>query len=711
MDADRRRLLQIFILSAFFLYLEILLIRWISTEIRVFAYFKNLTLIACFFGMGMGALSSERRAIPIHFTFPLLALFCALVLTPPALSWNLYDQLTKHLGDFNDMPLWTFQAQGSTSLLLSLAALVFLVLIFGFIAAIFVPSGSQLGRLMDAHPRRIAAYSANVAGSVIGIWIFSLVAFMGAPPWLAFGVGALLGLPLLQGRREWAIAVSSSLGLGALFLLSAQPGQEVVWSPYQKLVRHPSMIAASNGQPLSTGFLLEVNGAFYQRAVDLSPRFLRAHRELWPEADDIDFMSYNLPYRLQPQPEHVLIVGAGTGNEVAAALRNGAKHIDAVEIDPQIVEFGRRYHPEHPYDDARVHVVVDDARSYFKKTRTRYDLIIFGALDSHTLSSSYSNIRIDNYVYTVDSFREAKSLLADRGIVWLVFSVERSYIGRRLRQTLEDAFGFPPIVFRNAEVHKLGGAGGGPTFVVDKEGKIIERIAANPAVLAHVQQGLPFDAKIDPGTDDWPYLYLEAPSVPRLYLIVTAALLLLVSLLVKPYFGEFRRMNPVFFFLGAAFLLVETQSISKMALLFGTTWIVSSVVISGVLTMILLANLVASKLALRSLLGPFAWLAAALLLNVWFPFGALLGLDAPLRVFVAGLIMSLPIFFAGLIFIVAFAREERAHHALASNLIGAIAGGVCESLSLVVGINALGLLALAFYLLALWSSQRAAHAG
>ena len=58
----------------------------------------------------------------------------------------------------------------------------------------------------------------------------------------------------------------------------------------------------------------------------------------------------------------MLIVGAGSGNDAAGALRNGVEDVVAVEIDPAIIDFGRQYHPEQPYDDPRVRVVNDDAR-------------------------------------------------------------------------------------------------------------------------------------------------------------------------------------------------------------------------------------------------------------------------------------------------------------------------------------------------------------
>ena len=61
---------------------------------------------------------------------------------------------------------------------------------------------------------------------------------------------------------------------------------------------------------------------------------------------------YLYPYRhLTGPPGNVLIVGAGTGNDVAVALAQGATHVDAVEIDPVLQRIGEERHPNHPYDD------------------------------------------------------------------------------------------------------------------------------------------------------------------------------------------------------------------------------------------------------------------------------------------------------------------------------------------------------------------------
>src|SRR5262249_376491 len=142
--------------------------------------------------------------------------------------------------------------------------------------------------------------------------------------------------------------------------------------------------------------------------------------------------AYSVPYQVAPHPGRVLVVGAGSGNDVAAALRNGASHVDAVEIDPLLVKLGKKYHPEHPYDSPRVTVFVNDARAFFKRGNEKYDLIVFGFLDSHTMFSSLSVLRLDDYVYTLESMREAKSLLAQNGTAVLAFDSGRnSYITDR----------------------------------------------------------------------------------------------------------------------------------------------------------------------------------------------------------------------------------------------------------------------------------------
>src|SRR5262249_48592351 len=151
-----------------------------------------------------------------------------------------------------------------------------------------------------------------------------------------------------------------------------------------------------------------------QQILDLSPQFVQSHAWLF-EGAPVEWNAYNIPYHFYQQPGSVLVLGSGMGNDVAAALRNGASNVTAVEIDPLIIKLGKEFHYEKPYDSPKVRKVNDDARSYVENTTDRFDMIVFSLLDSHTTTSNYTNIRIDNYVYTVEALKAAKRLLKDDG--------------------------------------------------------------------------------------------------------------------------------------------------------------------------------------------------------------------------------------------------------------------------------------------------------
>ena len=204
---------------------------------------------------------------------------------------------------------------------------------------------------------------------------------------------------------------------------------DTVWSPYQKLVGHPippgTVIPPGSERlgPDAEAYLVQISDVFYQVAIDLRPQALgdRGGHPL-PHYDEV----YR---RLGNRPERVLIVGAGLGNDVAAALRAGAGHVDAVEIDPAIVELGRRHHPERPYEDTRVNVIINDARDAFRRLPPQsYDVVVFGLLDSHTQLAS-SSVRLDNYVFTLESFRTAGRLLKPGGHIIVTAATLRRVIG------------------------------------------------------------------------------------------------------------------------------------------------------------------------------------------------------------------------------------------------------------------------------------------
>jgi hypothetical protein len=167
------------------------------------------------------------------------------------------------------------------------------------------------------------------------------------------------------------------------------------------------------------------------------------------------------------------------------------------------------------------------------------------------------------------------------------------------------------------------------------------------------------------------------------------------------------------FFLGAAFLLLEVHNVSRLALVFGTTWIVNAWVIGAILGLVLAANALVTVLHRRGLhpTGPVIAMLFASLLAAW-----LCPLERFLAYGTAGsilalLVLTLPILFAAIVFAEAFQESPAGEYALAWNMLGAVVGATAENLSYIVGLPALVPLAALFYLLAIaWPRGRAVGA-
>jgi SAM-dependent methyltransferase len=421
--------------------------------------------------------------------------------------------------------------------------------------------------------------------------------------------------------------------------------------------------------------------------LDLSPQFTARFPEEEPNRSGLP--TYDLPYRLVPHPGRVLVVGAGTGNDVAAALRHGAAHVDAVEIDPTILGLGRTYHPERPYDSAQVTVYVNDARAFFKRTRQRYDLIVFGYLDSHTLLTSMSSVRLDNYVYTLESFREARHLLLENGTVVLAFGSGHTFLSDRLFATLAVAFGAPP------RAYFTGYDASGVVFV-EGGGRESNAIVDFPEISKQLEAR---QASTLLATDHWPFLYLKSRTVPISILGVLVLFLCFAIGLLQRNFSLRRladRQGLHLFFLGAGFMLLETKGVTELSLLFGSTWIVNAVVIAAFLMMGLLAN---SLVMLRPISRRLAYSALFLLLGagMFLPYSLLDALPGTEKVFAAAVLVGLPVFFSGLVFSRSFRDVAHPAQGLGINLLGAVVGGALENLVMIGGTPILGVLAVALY--------------
>ncbi len=696
----RRRDAEILVVSVAILYLELLLIRWLGTEIRVFAYLANLVLVVCFFGVGLGCYRAAQPASLTRLGVNVL-LLAGLIANGSRLGWVDLKRVTVLLSGFEDAPIWRQLWSGSGAL--ALGGLVIAGALLYLVCFCFAPAGQLLGRWLQEHPRVIRAYSVNLAGSLLGVWLFNAVSWLSWSPAGWFGLFAVLMLTLvmLVDRRQW-VGVACTAAAAGLVWLGEASDVHTVWSPYHKLTLTPAF-AGTGAARVQQGYALEADNTFYMTLLNLSESFLKAHPEVfdsaWTERSD-----YNLAFRFKRPIRSMLIVGAGAGNNAAAALRHDVEQVDCVEIDPEIYALGRQLHPEHPYDSPRVRMIVDDARAWFKRADERYDVIWFGWLDSQTLGSSYNNLHLDHYVYTRESLREAKRLLTQDGLIIINFGFRR-WIADRLSGVLKQEFGHEPLAYWEDETRLQYGIGGGVTLVCGQAPLTAQQIA-DPWLREFVQaHRIRLPGTTRPTTDDWPYVYLERAKIPRLHLISSLAILGTVAVAGRRALKLRNGWNTHFFALGAAFLLLEVQTVSRAALLFGMTWVVNAIVISAVLVMVLLSNLVAARWARLPQWTVAMGLAATVVALAVVPLDWFNALPATPKLLAASAFLTAPVFFAGLIFIRSFASCPDKANALGSNLIGALVGGLLESLSFVTGIRALVLLVGAFYLWALLSGR------
>ena len=695
----------IFFISILSLFLETLFIRWIGTEIRIFAYLQNTVLVACFLGLGLGMFTSTKQIEIKQSLIPMTVLLLLMAIPATRLALGNTSEMLNTLGD---LVIWSDIAasNGAIRILLFCVGLILTYGLLVLIVDLFVPLGRILGRLMNINPNPIWAYSVNIFGSILGTWSFVLLSFTYQPPFTWFLITAIfMAVFILWSHRDKKLNFALLLLVLILSWFASQvPGaQNVIWSPYQKLVVRESR-ADEAGK-----YIVEVNNNSYQDILDLSDQYTSANPQIFPS--NIKGLSqYDIPWLLHPNPKSVLVVGAGTGNDVAGALRSKVPSITAVEIDPAIIEIGRELHPEVPYTSPNVKIINDDARSFFATTSEKYDVISFGLLDSHT-TTSMTNARLDHYVYTRESIIQAKSRLKNGGILVLNFYAQRLFIVDRMQRVLEEVFDQTPLTF---VITPSPYGRGGVMFVTGDQGNIQKQLEENSRLAAYVKQQqeiyplqLAHNTKII--VDDWPYLYLESAQIPLLYYVLIG---LMVVLFIRS-FRKWQASNSValinrtfwhFFFLGCAFLLLEVQNISKASVILGNTWQVNAVVISSILAMALLANWIAYKFPKLPLKLVYSLLVGTCLALYFIDLARFGFLPYPMKATIVGALTSLPMLFSGIVFVRSFAAAEDKSNALGANLIGALVGALLQSITFITGIKALLLVVAGFYLLSLFTA-------
>jgi spermidine synthase len=715
---------DLFLVSFLILFFELAAIRWFGATVVFLTFFTNIVLLASFLGMSVGLLSARRPQNLVPTVLPVAMLACAAAIVTHLLYWQWADSVSVGVGEQGASPgLIYFGTEYRPADPSRWVIPMWAVggAFFALIALPFVGLGQVMGRAFDAIADRVAAYTVDICGSLTGIATFAAMSYFELPPTVWFIPIVLLMLYFGGWRKPVQLAAAATMftlvAIGAHGLIV---NGEVSWSPYYKVAYTPAFREiATNDIGHQQMLKIEQNGVAY-----VLPHLLNR------DAGGKPF-------------EDVMIIGAGSGNDVAGALRSGVKHIDAVEIDPRINAIGRRLHPDQPYSDPRVSVHLDDGRSFARKTERKYDLAIYALVDSLVLHSGYSSLRLENFLFTREALEDVKRTLKPDGVFAMYNFYRQGWVVGRLAKMAEEVFGEKPLVIslpQRDTIQPGDNQFGHITFLlVSSDSKRLEAIRArfakgesfwihpkppmNEAINAFRTAAPASEdwfrsapARVDLAgidllpNDDWPQLYLRSREIPwspiGQGMVVIALLSLALLFAFAPRGGA--RPNWQMFFLGAGFMLLETKGVVHMALLFGGTWIVNSVVFFTILVMVLAANLFVLKVKPQKLTVFYALLVVALLVNALVPMNLFLSL-APLERTVAScLVVFVPVFFAGVIFASVFRESRQPDVDFGWNVAGIILGGLSEHLSLILGFNYLILVAIAYYLLSLALRPRTA---
>jgi SAM-dependent methyltransferase len=786
--APRRPYLDLFLISFLILFFELAAIRWFGSTVVFLTFFTNIVLIACFLGMSVGLLTASRRQNFVRWTIPLTFLSVGLAIATFVAYKVFWGRFVLDVGSQQASPQLIYfgtEYQPADPSKFIVPIEVIAGAFFTLIAVTFVGLGQTMGRAFDSIPNRVLAYTVDVLGSLTGIAVFFAASWFRTSPHVWFGLVMLLLLYFVRSRWSWPQVLGA---MGTMFLIAMSAygiggrGQ-VFWSPYYKITYVPQ-----------TGAIDTNNIAHQQmhRIAETGAAYALPHL--------LNRDAGGKPYR------DVMIIGAGSGNDVAAALRYGANRIDAVEIDPTIYDRGRDDHPDKPYGtpkqpNPKVTVRLDDGRSFARKTGPgQYDLAVYALVDSLVLHSGYSSIRLESFLFTKQAFEDVKQTLKPGGVFAMYNYYRQGWVIARLATMAREVFGVEPLVIslpyqatitpadnqkdhitfllvgvpdesgRNPTLDAIRGKFGengsfrlhfrpaenesgngyqptpplidppkerehddvGPARVVTgrigtammhsgpdpflstqpaaADATTLEATpaatqptvasAAPQAAAAAAAPGEPSAERLELPTDDWPQLYLRNRTIPTVNLR-GMALIAALSVVILLAFAPVRRVRPDgrMFFLGAGFMLLETKGVVHMALLFGSTWVVNSVVFFAILVMILLSNLFVLAVRPRNLIPFYALLIVGLLVNALVPMSRFLDLEPTTRTIASCAVVFLPVFFAGVIFAAAFREARDPAASFGSNVAGIILGGLSEYLSLILGFNYLLLVAIGYYAL------------
>jgi hypothetical protein len=445
------------------LFVELALIRWVSANNVFVNNATNFVLLASFLGIGIGFLNARAKRDYVRWTPVALLLLVGFVLAFPVVAVTVSGPNPYHgVGNMHALPQ-------------PLSLAIVFVLVVGVMAGL----GQAVARIFVRF-RPLNAYRLDILGSIAGIAVFSLLSFLDQPP-AVWGAVAGVGLVVLLLPRPQLWQLAAAAGVIALLVVeSLLPGQ--LWSPYNKLTIQYTQYG---GQP---AIGVSANNVPYQIAISV--------KAMNPK-QTVQFYPYR--HVTRASLGNVLIIGAGTGNDAAVALYEGARHVDAVEIDPLLLLRVGQQHPNHPYQNSRVTMHVGDGRAFLEDTSQKYNLILFALPDSTAALAGQSAIRLESFLLTEEALAAAKSHLAPGG-TFSMYNYYQPFLLDRYATTLEDVYHQTPC----ADIQP-GGRGGG---------RVLAALTVHPGGQVAGCSTYWHGPKLAAATDDHPFPYLQTATIP-----------------------------------------------------------------------------------------------------------------------------------------------------------------------------------------------------
>jgi hypothetical protein len=691
------------------------LLRVVSSELRIFAYFQNYIYASALFGFGVGVINARLQRFRTFTNEWFLYFGVLLVLLVGA-----HFSFVSNLGILKESTSFFYYPKFLKDLFVhevTSTAIVFVV--FLITAVIFRSLGNEFGRLVEPLPplpslfRLLLGMAGGwlLAGTLIGV---------GAPPVVLVAVIAAAAY-LLGGRSATALSNLPVLLMAAVALVSSFSFSTAVRPEALEKITSPSVAATSNfWRPYYhvETFPVTFQGKTLGQAICGNHNPLQFILDMNMNSQEAESLSsscealtgystdyFDLIYKVVERPANVLILGSGAGNEVVAALRHGAAHVDAVDPDASMFEIGN-LHPQKPYSSPLVRRIAADPRQYLRNTAEKYDLILFANLESQTAFGPFGVLRTDNFIYTLDSFVDARMHLKPHGYAAISFIPIRGWLGMRLAHNSIVAFDkidaelrglYRNIIIEGRDQNELLG------------GTLLQKLGPNLVV----DNATLSENCVDtfPSYDNWPFVFAQVPSIPRTYLYCIT-LLMLAMMLCSRSLGIRREDEPVVVMtvenlqialLGGALFLLQDKAAMTFAYNFGCTWdVLVNSAVSTTLVMLIALVLCNRKFSIPGwLFWPMAIgliLSEAILIN----YQAVSYIDnVALRFLASAIVPLIPTFILALAVGRRIKAVELGLIPVGMFCCGAGIGAVFESLDFLAGVSFLDIVAILTCLVAL----------